>query len=502
MCSCHPRSRRKASILYLLLIAWWFATSAVWSQAPEPAGQITHAAATASSEEVASLLERRRQARERAVAGFTYLRQGELEEAHRELIAAVDGWPQHGQFVYGLSICEARLGQSEAALERLEDLVRRGDAVPLAQDPALASLQESDRFRALIQAVEALQARQVGQEDVVFELPDPRMVPEAVAFDEVTGSYFVSSIHQRKIVWRTGEGQLTTLRPAKALWAVSGLAVDASRRLLWAGTGALPNMQGYRPQDAGKTALVAFDLDSGQEVLRFQRQTEGHRLADLTVAADGTVFVADAAAVIWRTVLEQDGGQVEKGSEAEASERWQRFSTSLSNTPISERELPSTLEVISPPDFLRSPQGLTVSADQKLIFAADYIYGISVFHRDSGNWFYLEEPEGVALFGIDGLHVMDGQLIAIQNGRRPQRILRLMPDVEARRIVKSEVVAMNLPSWSEPTLGTVVGEAFVYVANSQWDRFDADGQLPVTESLAAPRILRWSPMAHEEGSRP
>lgn len=498
MYSCRPGRRRRVLILPLLWMVW--SVAAVWAQTTESAPP-AEAAMEASSEATPSLLERRRQARGRAVAGFTHLRQGEVEQAHIELTAAVDGWPQHVQFVYGLATCEARLDQGEAALDRLEDLVRRGYTVPFAQDAAFASLRESKRFAALEEAVHGLQARRVGHEDVVFELPDRRMIPEAVAFDEVTGSYFVSSIHQRKIVRRSAEGQLTTLLPSETLWSVSGLAVDGPRRLLWAGTGALPNMQGFRPEDAGKTALVAFDLDSGKEVLRFQRRTEGHRLADLTVAADGTVFVSDAAAVLWTTVPEREEGAGD-ASESATDAVWQRVSASSPKGTTPARTLPSGLEIISPPELLRSPQGLAVSEDQRLLFVADYSYGISVWQRDSGHWFYLEEPEGVALFGIDGLHVMNGALIAIQNGSRPQRILRLWPDVPARRIVRSEVVAMNLPSWSEPTLGTVLGEDLIYVANSQWDRFDADGGLPPSESLAMPRILRWSSVAEEKEPRP
>ena len=37
---------------------------------------------------------------------------------------------------------------------------------------------------------------------------------------------------------------------------------------------------------------------------------------------------------------------------------------------------------------------------------------------------------------------------------------------------------MNLEHFDEPNLGTVVGDEFYFIANSHWNRFDRDGNLP------------------------
>jgi hypothetical protein len=51
-----------------------------------------------------------------------------------------------------------------------------------------------------------------------------------------------------------------------------------------------------------------------------------------------------------------------------------------------------------------------------------------------------------------------------------------------------ETLAMNLPQFDEPTLGTVVDDNFYFVANSHWNRFDAENNLP--EDLSGPIVLR------------
>ena len=37
---------------------------------------------------------------------------------------------------------------------------------------------------------------------------------------------------------------------------------------------------------------------------------------------------------------------------------------------------------------------------------------------------------------------------------------------------------------------TIHDGALYYIANSQWDRFDAEGNLPAADQLEAPRIMR------------
>ena len=128
------------------------------------------------------------------------------------------------------------------------------------------------------------------------------------------------------------------------------------------------------------------------------------------------------------------------------------------------------------------------------LFVADYSYGLARLELTGdpvrARVEFVAGPERVALVGIDGLAAHGNQLIAVQNGVRPIRVLRLHLDDGAERVTSVEVLELGHPSWSEPTLGTVVGDDYYYVANSQWDRFDQNAELPAIEALAEPVILR------------
>jgi hypothetical protein len=41
----------------------------------------------------------------------------------------------------------------------------------------------------------------------------------------------------------------------------------------------------------------------------------------------------------------------------------------------------------------------------------------------------------------------------------------------------------------EPTIGTMMGDHFVYVANSQWEEFDDAGHLEPGARLTRPRLI-------------
>ena len=96
----------------------------------------------------------------------------------------------------------------------------------------------------------------------------------------------------------------------------------------------------------------------------------------------------------------------------------------------------------------------------------------------------------VSDYGIDGLYRHDDELIAIQNGIRPHRVAAFRLSDDGLSVVGHRRLAANLEAFDEPTLGTVRGDDFFFVANSHWNRFDRENQLP--DGLTGPIILKLS----------
>src|SRR5205807_3075752 len=101
----------------------------------------------------------------------------------------------------------------------------------------------------------------------------------------------------------------------------------------------------------------------------------------------------------------------------------------------------------------------------------------------------LSEPAHVTTLGCDGIVLYHNSIIAIQNGVSPARVMRFTLDKYGERIVRAEIVDRNWKIADEPTIGTIVGNDFVYVANSQWEKYTESGVRKVTVPLTAPVIL-------------
>lgn len=74
----------------------------------------------------------------------------------------------------------------------------------------------------------------------------------------------------------------------------------------------------------------------------------------------------------------------------------------------------------------------------------------------------------------------DGALIAVQNGFSPYRVVRVTLSDDGAAVSDVEVLAASLPEFFDPTLGQVVDDRFVFIANSQWPLFPEEGE-PVGE---------------------
>jgi hypothetical protein len=68
----------------------------------------------------------------------------------------------------------------------------------------------------------------------------------------------------------------------------------------------------------------------------------------------------------------------------------------------------------------------------------------------------MEVDDDVLALGIDGLYAVGRDLVGIQNGIAPHRVVRLRLDARGDRIVSVEVLERARPDYAEPTLGVVV----------------------------------------------
>jgi hypothetical protein len=354
-----------------------------------------------------------------------------LREALRGLKPLMPGNPG---VVYNLAVSDAALGDARDALAELRNLAGMGLVYDFAADASFSSLRESSEFAAIVKQIDG-NKKPVSHSSPAFALAERDLIPEDIAYDPKTRRFFVSSVRKSKII--AGDGS----EFAKADWPVLALRVDARRRILWAATGWLPHCEHCQEADKDKTALLAFDLDSGALKERIESPVPG-LLGDMTISRAGEIYVSEG---IHGAVL-----RIRVGAKK--------------------------LERLDAPGEFPSPQTPALSTNEKTLYVPDYVRGIAAITLSTGAVAWLKPADNIALNGIDGLYLYRDSFLAVQNGTTPARVIRFWPDRFSLDLRKQEALEANTPELGEPTHGTIVGNTFYFIANSGWDEYDDQGK--------------------------
>jgi hypothetical protein len=139
-----------------------------------------------------------------------------------------------------------------------------------------------------------------------------------------------------------------------------------------------------------------------------------------------------------------------------------------------------SLEVFAESPEFMSLQGVVVAPEMNALFVADYANGLLRIDLGSRAVRRMESPPNTTLIGIDGLvRAPNGDLIAIQNGLKPARVLRLVLEASGEAVAEVKVLEsahLNMPA---PALACVAtgGDLFL-VGNAGWSRFEGEDVKP------------------------
>jgi sugar lactone lactonase YvrE len=367
--------------------------------------------------------------------------------------------PNHPRLMYNLAVAYALNGQRSDALCWLDKVARMGLVVPASRDTDLNSIKGGAEFGAIVKRIDSNKLP-MGKSVPAFTVREKGLVPESVAFDPVTHTFYLSSVYKRKIVRVNQKGEPTDFATERdGLWSVMGMRVDATRRVLWACTVAQPQMSNYNPDENGTSAILKFDLRTGKLVKKYvlPNKPGRHWLGDLVLNSKGDVFSSDSISPVIYVI----------------------------------RHGKDAMELFLESKVFGSPQGLAFSADEKSLFMADYSNGIFLINLATKKITNYLAPLNGTLLGIDGLYSYHGSLIGVQNGINPPRVVRLSVNRDLSRIERLETLEANNPLFDEPTLGVLVKDTFYFIANSQWGAIDEKGQLAPEGKLKEPIVLKF-----------
>jgi len=386
----------------------------------------------------------------------TALQTGKDTVARREAGHAAAAWPTQSDYIWANALLSARGRDTAATIRALHQFAALGLGRDLRAEKSLSSLLNVSQMTRLAAEHDANRAPLV-RSTVRAAMRDSTFWPEGVDADPRTGRFYLASVAHRTIAELSATGVVRELWPRDqpTLGAILGVRVDTARGALWATTSGIAQTPGYAPRDSAIAALLRVRMSDGVVERRWDLSViaGGHVLGDLAVGPTGDVFVTD------------------------------------SNEPVlyQLRAGEDTLVSVRNPLF-HSLQGLAPTPDGKFLYLSDYSHGLLRVDLGTNDVVRLEDAPGSTSLGCDGIAWDRGAIIAVQNGVSPARIMRFALDQSGTRILQAVVLDRNSAVADEPTIGTVIGGAFVYVANSQWDKHDNAGRRN-TIPLTAPVLL-------------
>jgi hypothetical protein len=366
--------------------------------------------------------------------------------------------PDHPTLLYNLACMYALAGRKSEALASLLQVAEMGVILPAQKDSDLDSIKDTPEFKLILKRFEA-SGEPVIKSSEAFVIHEKGLITEGLAYDPVEETFFVSSVHKRKILSVSKNGEVKPFASEQdGLFSVLGMKVDAKRRLLWVTSTAFPQMVNYKKEEDGTSAVFKFDLKTKKILKKYvlSNASKRHALGDLTIQSNGDVFTTD----------------------------------SLSPAVYVIRPQKDEIELFLEDAAFGSPQGLAFSVNEQHLFLADYGTGLFDIDVKTKKIAHLAPLFAATLLGIDGLYFYKGSLIGVQNGVTPQRVIRLSMSKDLGRVERLEVLEANNPVFLEPTLGVLVKDTFYFIANSQWPLIGEDGKLASEDKLRDPVVLK------------
>ncbi|HEX5169032.1 MAG TPA: hypothetical protein VFW11_07645 [Cyclobacteriaceae bacterium] len=379
---------------------------------------------------------------------------GDNEKFYDYIMKAHAIHPYHQGILYQAGIAAALNKKNAEAIEYLKEaiLIQSDFVLDIPELNALKGTKEFEHLKEIKKNASNI----IITSDTAFTIKDRSLHLESItAAGENT--FYGGSIHKRKII-KVENGVVSdfTKSGQDGLGSVFGVKVDLKRKILWACSSPMEEMEHYNA--ILPSAVFKYDLRTGKLLAKYLPENPALQLVlgEITINRKGEVYASD----------------------------------SKSNLIFKVNEATGKLEQFYSSDEFWNIQGITFSDDGDFLFIADYIKGIFRLDMKDLKLSLLEKNFDLSLKAVDGLTFYKNTLLAIQNYIKPMRVTQYKLNEELDKIISYKIIDQNHPAFHEPTLGSVIDDRYYYVANSQWSGYDDKHNIKPSDQLQDIVILR------------
>ena len=243
--------------------------------------------------------------------------------------------------------------------------------------------------------------------------------------------------------------------PATGPWGVIDLVADNKADLLWVASATLPHYSGTTQANFGRAMISKYRLSSGELLKNYAMSGNNQPMLF------NNLHITDGQNLYFMNAFSNELFRIKKGTE--------------------------TVEPLLSLRGLNTLKAITSNDKETLLYLSDFELGLFVVNLETLQLAPLN-PSGKGFFaGINDLFYDNGDLIAIQSGVKPARLMRYVLKEDLLLVNMFPIEASN-ENFKALGNGVLVGEHVYYAANSQWSKVDSLGRL-LPENMWEPLVI-------------
>jgi len=365
------------------------------------------------------------------------LQENDINSFKEKVKKALSLRPNHPTLLINYSYALVMSGQLDYAVEILEELADMGMYYELSAIDEFKVLTQKKGYER-VQNKFQRNRQPVGSAKLEVKLSNKNLLLEGLAFSTSDSTYYFTSVHKQAVLKYNPVTEKYTSQELSI--SPLGIKFDSRRENIWVTISGLEEGENTERKLLGQGGIGRINLDNGEFVLEFMLNNDSvdHVLGDLLIENDNSIYVTDSVEGL---IYHFD--------------------------PISDHIKPLTQK-----GSLISPQGIEIASNSDRLILADYSIGLLSVNKVDGKVVTISNETNTTLLGIDGIYRYRDSIIAIQNGTRPNRIIQLKLNHQETSVIDYKVLLANHKDLDDPTLGQIVGDKFLFNANSQWVKFN------------------------------
>jgi hypothetical protein len=292
---------------------------------------------------------------------------------------------------------------------------------------------------------------------VIITNADKTLIPEGIAVHDETGMIYLSSINMHKIIRIDKRGHYTDFISSGKHGFLEGLGmkIDPGRKWIWA-------LSNKKSNNIYTSRLQAFDLNTGEEMVKHSISDTVPRLFNDLVIVDGMIYITDT------------------------------YFSAVYQLDISRNEL----KLFKKHPHLTYPNGITSDEKGEQLYIATYRNGIIRMDMKTQETAIMPGFTNAEVAkGLDGLVFYRNRLVGIYNigAAVGQRVIQYHLAKDGRSIMNENDIDKGNGYFREPTT-VALHKRFIYViANSNLELYNKNKESTagIEYKLSAPVIIRY-----------